>query len=255
MNTPPKDAVNSVLRALSVLDAISKSPAPMRARDVANEVGLAVPTAYHLLNTLVHAGYVDKDGPNFGLTPKLAELSLATTRQLLRPPEWMVQEMHLLVSELNETAYISRWHQGDVVVAAVAEGSTAVRVTGVYPGLRGHAYARASGKVLLAFGTRYRLEDYFAATELQPLTPNTVSTRDALVRQLETVRRNGYAVDREEFLEGVCCVSAPLSKQPSSIEFAITVTIPASRFEELEEQAAAALLAAAGRVQGKVYGS
>jgi IclR family transcriptional regulator, acetate operon repressor len=115
----------------------------------------------------------------------------------------------------------------------VAEGSQAVRVGNLYPGLRGNEYARAAGKVLLAFLPEERLDTYMRHTSMTMLTPHTITDPTYLRADLLNVRKNGYALDREGFAEGVCCLSVPIMGRGATVPgVAISVTIPSHRFDE-----------------------
>jgi DNA-binding IclR family transcriptional regulator len=131
------------------------------------------------------------------------------------------------------------------MIVDVVEGRRAVRVAGVQIGLRGNAHARASGKALLAFGPGARVEEYLGG-ELHPVTLHTIADKPALRDEFERIRGRGYAVDREVFLEGVCCIAAPCLDPDGTASTAITVTIPADRFDQVMDEALASLLRAAG---------
>ena len=205
------DTLQSVARALSLLDDIASAPASS-ARQLADRQGLRLATTYHLLKTLEVGGYVLKVDRGYGLGPRIGMLAQALERDL-QPDPRALGVMRRLVESVGDTAYLSRWKQGDVVITAVAEGRHPVRVSGVHVGLRGHAYARASGKVLLAFGPPERLTGYLAVTELEQLTPHTPATPDAVVAEIDRTRARGVAFDEEEFTPGVCCISVPIDPQ------------------------------------------
>jgi IclR family acetate operon transcriptional repressor len=222
--------VQSVKRALEVLEIIADEPIAPSATQVAGRMRLHLSTTHHLLTTLVQAGYVLREDRKYSISTKVARLQAAVNRDLtVESSHW--EALRKLVAATQESGYVSKWHHGDVVLAAVLEGSQSVRVGGLHVGIRGCAYARASGKVLLAFGPESRLDDYLARTTLEPCTENTIVDRDAFRSEIEVVRQTGYAVDREEFLRGVCCVAVPLPRHGGAAEFALCATLPASRFE------------------------
>jgi IclR family acetate operon transcriptional repressor len=231
--------IQSVDRALSLLEAVAIASGPVTAKQLADDQELSLPTTYHLLSTLVLRGYLRKEGRSYQFATKISELHEAFEQR--RSPGLVIQAlMHRVAEVTGETAYISTWQHGDVSIAAVAEGNRAVRVAGVMVGLRGHAHARASGKVLLAFGPPMRRERYLAGS-LEPLTPQTICDRGELGAILDQVRADGYAVDREEFTAGVCCVSAPVLEGESTTD-ALTVTMPAHRFEDEKQSIVETLL-------------
>jgi DNA-binding IclR family transcriptional regulator len=235
--------IRSVVRAVSILEAAATQPRTLTAQAAATSAGVPLPTAYHLLKTLVQAGYLAKEGRTYSLSSKVLELA-GTLERDLHPGKSVWAAVDEVAARTGETTYASRWFQGDATIAAVVEGKNAVRVAGLYPGLRGHAYARASGKVLLAFGPPHRRDDYLARTSLEARTRNTIVDPLILRRVIETTREQGYAIDREEYLTGVCCLAAPILEDGGWVTTAITVTIPSSRFDTVFETAKQALLAA-----------
>lgn len=230
--------IQSASRVLSLLEFICVAPSPVTAKTAAENVGVALPSAYHLLKTLEVDGYVRRQDSGYVGSGKLAEIASAWQSHIT-PGRRALALMHQLAARTGETVYISGWIGGDVCVEAFAEGGQAVRVAGVYVGLRGHAYARASGRVLLAFGPDHRRRQYLDSTRLEALTPNTFVHRDALDAELDRIVEVGYAVDLAGFTPGVSCTSMPLRDQ--DISRAITVSAPELRFKENEQRIHAAM--------------
>jgi IclR family acetate operon transcriptional repressor len=226
--------IQSASRALSLLEFICVAPAPISARAAAEHLGVALPSVYHLLKTLEVDGYIHRRGSEgFAATGKVAELA-AVWQSHIAPDRRALGLMHELAARTGETVYISGWIGGDVCVEAFAEGTHAVRVAGVYVGLRGHAYARASGRVLLAFGPPHRRRQYLDSTALEALTPATLIDRIALEAELDHIVAVGYAIDLSGFAAGVGCVSMPLQGQ--DVSRAITVSAPESRLVDNQER-------------------
>jgi DNA-binding IclR family transcriptional regulator len=243
--TVPGGSIQSVLRALAILEFIAAAPTPPRAQAIARAVQLQLTTAHHLLSTLVYAGYLIRDGRNYHISGKLNALASALSRDLRIEPAALTAA-HQLAAATGETAYVSRWYLGDVTIAGLAEGQHAVRVTGLHIGMRGNAHARASGKVLFAFAPAQRLEDYLAANAPLPRrTPQTVTDPDQLRREIAEVRERGYAVDRGEFIPGVCGIAAPLLEPNGFATACLAVTVPAHRLDDTFDHALRAVLEAA----------
>lgn len=238
-----KGTVRSVQRALDLMSTIASFEHPPQAKDLADKLGLPLPTAFHLLKTLVDAGYLIKESKTYWLGPEIPRLNAALERAYAIPG-WMREALARLAYDSGETANICRWRNNDVEIVAVVEGRNAVRVAGHAIGLRGNAHARASGKVLLAFGPSSRRQHYLAGP-LVAITPKTICSPDELEAELATVIQDGYGLDQEEFISGVCCVSAPF-RDSDAISAAIAVTVPADRFRERTSELIAAVVAAAG---------
>ena len=221
--------VRSVERALALLEAVATADSPPYAKDLAERVGLSLPTAFHLLKTLVRANYLTKDSKTYALGDQISRLNAALEHSYA-PPARLREILTKLAYVTGETANLCRWRRDDVEIVATVEGQNAVRVAGHVVGRRGHAHARAAGKVLLAFGPADRREAYLARP-LPALTPNTMCSVAALSDELDKVLVNGYATDEEEFIPGVCCVAAPVLGT-GFVTTALALTVPADRFRD-----------------------
>jgi IclR family acetate operon transcriptional repressor len=228
----PSDVIQSAARALEIVDSLAAHVDAVTARELATKLGIKLPTVYHLLNTLTHSGYAEKVGTGYLLSgDKISHLYASFMRSLRVEPA-VVSAVQRLAGRTRETVYAARLIGDSAVIVNVAEGSQAVRVGNLYPGLRGNEHARAAGKVLLAFLPEDRLDAYIRDNPMTRLTPHTITDHDALRAELMTIREHGYALDREEFVEGVYCLSAPVMRNGSAMPaIAISVTIPSHRFE------------------------
>jgi IclR family acetate operon transcriptional repressor len=239
--------VQSVERASRILLWVATSDERVTAKQVADHFGLSLPTAYHLLATLVAEGLLAKErGRRYGLGLKAALIADAVARDTSAPEDYL-RILRELAETTGETAYLSAWKGGEITVLAAVEGDQAVRVAGITTGVAGSEHARASGKLLLAFA-RPEQRDPLLAGRLPKLTPNTITSRKALQRELEAIRREGFAVDREEFALGVTCLSAPII-EGRSVFFAYTISVPTDRYRQCEASLHHAVLSAARKAE------
>jgi IclR family acetate operon transcriptional repressor len=244
-----RGTIQSVDRALELLELVAANPKGVPARELADLAGLPLPTAYHLLRTLVLRGYLERSRRTYQLGPQIPALGEAYERTY-EPGPAAVEAMHTLAAQTGETVYLSRWMRGDVAIIRIAEGVLTVRVTGIHVGLRGQAHARASGKVLLAFGPPDRLDTFLSTASLDRLTPQTITDPSALRADAEEIRQRGYSIDREEYVEGVGCLAAPILDGSGYASLALTVTFPAGRLVGLVEEVSPLLIEAARAASG-----
>lgn len=245
--TNPPTRIRSVSKAVQVLLFIAREgDAGLTAKQVAVALGLPVATTYHLLNTLHADGMLAKDARrSFHLGPAAWTIADAFSRRP-GPPEYLMVPLRALAADTRETAYLSGWEFDTATVLAAVEGSHAVRVMDLQTGFSGAAHARASGKVFLAFAPPAVRDRYLQHHPLEPLTPRTIVDPDVFARELETITKRGYAIDREEFTLGVSCIAAPVVEDATgSIRHAYTVSVPVDRFERDPEALITAVLRAA----------
>ncbi len=211
-----------------MLAFIAEHPRGSTATETARGLGIPLPTAHHVLNTLVYDGLLSKDGKRrYQLGPAVGRLAEAFVAQM-SAPEHLIDRLRELADRTGDTAYLSAWRNGDAVLLSIIEGRRAVRVAGLHLGYKGVAHARASGKVLLAFAPEGTLEDYFAEHRIERRTGRTLGGEEELRAELDQARAAGYALDVEEFAEGVACIAAPVADG----SLAIGVSLPIERFRE-----------------------
>jgi DNA-binding IclR family transcriptional regulator len=221
------------------------------AAEIAQAIGCPRPTCYHLLNTLNAEGLLSKDPRRrYQLGPLVGALSDALIRELA-PPEHIVAGLHRLADSTGETAHASGWHNGEVTVLASVEGTQAIRVAGLHRGFTGCANARSAGKLLLAHAPAATREAYLRSHPLERQTRHTIVQRDTLLDELTRIRECGYALEEEEFREGVACVSAAMIDNgiPTAV---FTVSAPVERFRRQKEELIEAVLAVAHEVGAEV---
>jgi DNA-binding IclR family transcriptional regulator len=247
--TKPKTTVQSVERAARLLLLVATSEEQITATRAAEHFGLSLPTTYHLLATLVSEGLLSKEsGRRYRLGPKAAVIADAVARDQSAPESYL-RHLRKLADATEETVYLSAWRGGEICVLSTIEGEHAVRVAGIETGVTGFEHARASGKLLMALA-KPEVRDPLLSGRLAKRTPNTITTREALAKEFETIRREGFAVDREEFSLGVTCISAPITENGVAVA-ACTISVPTERFREREDSLREALISAADAASGE----
>lgn len=143
--------LQTVSRALSFLEFVSKAKEPVTIKDVASNLDIAMPTAYHLLNTLVERGYIEKH-PDLSLRIGFKSAVLYDGyRRGFSSQQQMRACVERLAEASMEAAWISTVVDQSVVLTAYADSPQAVRATGLYVGLNGLEHVRSSGRAVLAF--------------------------------------------------------------------------------------------------------
>jgi IclR family acetate operon transcriptional repressor len=228
--------IQSVVRAVQILDLIAQEPEPLTVRSIASRLNLNVSTAHHLVRTLAQEDYVYQlPAGTYCLSHAIPRLYQSYQRNF-HVDDGLMGILRDVARQSRETAYISSWHNGDAVIESIIEGPQAVRVTGMHVGYYGFAHARAGSKVLLAYLDGPAREAYLATHALDRLTNNTLTNREALTAHLALIAEQGIAFDREEFSQGVYCVAAPIFAANGEIAYSLSVSAPDSRFKEREAE-------------------
>jgi DNA-binding IclR family transcriptional regulator len=255
MKQPPvrlPTRIRSISRAFDVLLYVATEPEERRtATLIAQALGMSVPTTYHVLNTLLDERVLAKDAQRrYHLGSTVGALAQAFHQQNT-PPEQLMAPLRWLAQETGESTYLSGWRHGEVVVLASLEGRHAVRVHELQQGFGGAAHARASGKLLLAHAEPAQVDAFLSAHPLQAITSRTVTSKDALLAEFVRIRRRGYALDEEEFKEGVACVAAPAYDRGVLVGV-YTVSAPVGRYRATRKVLIEATIAAASLVDVSV---
>ncbi len=243
-----KTRIQSVARASQILLWIADHPRGATAKEIAEAQDLALPTAYHLLNTLVDEGFLAKDADRRYIFGRSSAILAQAYLRGKTVPEALLGELRELARRTGETGYLADWGENGIRVLASVEGSQMVRVAEVGGGVYEHGHARANGKVLLAYASPEIRQDYLRSHPLVPVTDATIWHPDAFERELESIRERGYSYDDEEYSVGVSCVAAPLL-QGGQLIAAMGLSVPTERMRSNRSELTAALLAAVANVE------
>lgn len=227
-DTRSRGTVQSVARSLRLLEEIAAS-AETGLIELTRRTGLSPSTTHRLLATLIECGYVVQ-GPSsnrYRLGHRVAALSGSIDDRLARLRAAASPSMTMLRDEYDETTNLSVLDRFNLVYVDQLGSSRAVRM---FTRIGSHvpAYATGSGKAMLAFSPDSLLQEVYALAPYEQFAPNTITTADRLREELDRIRARGYALDREEYDEGVVCVAAPIFNH-GGILGALSISGPASR--------------------------
>ncbi|GII34812.1 IclR family transcriptional regulator [Planotetraspora mira] len=245
-----KTVLRTLERGLHVLEAVAAADGTATAKMLSRQLGLKPGTCYHLLRTLLAGGYVVRlPSGRYDVGHRAASLNRHLQRRSGPSPELAVI-LTRLHNKFNEVSFVSGWNHGTLTLQHYISGQGTLGVGDLDVGYTGHMHARASCKSVLAFLPEEQVAAMFRGVELDAVTPHTIVDHDELIVELAQVRRRGYAVDREEFSAGVCCLSAPFFDETGSPTGSFTVSVPAARFQERQAALTTAVREAASTATG-----
>lgn len=248
-------SVQSVDRALFILEALAEAGRPLHLAELVQMVKLKPSTVHRLLGTLIKHDYVEQDDRScYRLSMKLYYMGNSATyavdvKDLAHP---VMQE---LLDRYNETVNLAILDRGDVVYVDQLESNNIVIVRMfARVGNRGPAYCTGSGKVLLAGLNTEEFDRYLRNVTLRGFTNDTITDPLSLSRELNRVRENGYALDLGERDEGVGCVAAPIKNREGRVIAALSVSGPIMRMTApfLSGQLAPVLITYATKISNKL---
>ncbi|MFZ5572449.1 MAG: IclR family transcriptional regulator [Thermodesulfobacteriota bacterium] len=245
--------IQSVNRALDILFLFSDTHPHLGITEISNQLGLTKPTVHALVRTLTHRGFLQQDqvSRKYALGLKIFELGtfLAGTMKINQMGSAVAQR---LAEATRQVIRIAIWDQNTMLVTL-----------NVFPGARENpfqqlgprvpAYCSASGKAVLSALSPKALNRYLKQITMAAFTPYTITRQEDLLKEVEDARLKGYASDREEFMLGIACISAPIFDHAGNPTAAISISsIPSLLFSDNTAPFVEALQHSAGEISSRL---
>lgn len=197
--------------------------------EVATETGLAKSTASAHLNSLMELEYTVRDGNVYRLSTQF--LSLGHHVRYSSPARVMSKDIvSELAEETNERAQFVVEEFGKGAYIHCFSGSRGVRTDSAI-GKRIHLHATAAGKAILAFTPEERVDEILDKWGLPEVTPRTITTREGLFEELESVRERGFGINDEETIEGLRSIAVPVKDSQGTVLGALGISGPTHRMK------------------------
>jgi len=205
-----KYSAPTVRKAFDILGLLSRNSGSLSLSDLARTLGISKSTAHGIVSALEDSGAIVRDGEtrrlSLGLT--LFELGSAAQSRIdlvahARPV------MRDLGAGTGESVFLGIRSGDHVTILDIVESRKELKITSPV-GTRIPLLAGATGKVMLASMPDEEAGELVRAKGLRPFTPAAITDPDRFLEELRAVRRDGYAVDREEYMPGVRAVAAPV---------------------------------------------
>ncbi len=243
-------SVKSAERVLRIFELLSNFPRGLTAKQVGEQLGYARSSTFEILQTLSENEYLLVDTNKcYALGPRLIRLGMnaAAFLDINRIAAPMLQWVMDIVSETVFMAVLS----GDEVVYVAKINSEKTVSTNASIGSRKPIYCTGLGKAFLTFMEPNRSQAMIAGLQFQPITDNTVRSKEDLYRQMEKFKRQGYAVDDGEIEEGLWCAAAPIYDANSKVIAAVSVSGPRERMTQKRELVVKTILQATRDISRK----
>lgn len=223
------DGDTPTMRLFGLLEVIAQKDEAFSLQNLVEETGLPKPTLHRMLQQLEGAGMLqrDVDGRQYCTGTRLRRLAenvlLNSTRHGARHIV-----LRQLVEEVGESGNLTAFSGSEVVYLDRVETAAPLRFY-LHPGSRVPVHCSASGKLFLAQMTPSQRRRLLAHVPLERFTANTVTDFEALEREIDTIRRHGYALDNEEFLPGLLCVAVLVPAANGHSNLAVAIQAPIMR--------------------------
>jgi len=222
-------SIQVIDRAMALVGVLSRAPGPVSLTRLAQESGLHTASAHRILGALMAHGLVEKTGAGeYDLGVRWLEVgnrlrARLNIRQVAMPYMQQLAELtgetvNLIVRRGDEAVYVER----------VTGGQTMIQVVQVV-GAHAPLHVTAVGKIFLAEDSASGVMGYAERTGLPSYTPNTLTTLERLSAELDVIRREQLARDREEAELGVACIGAPVRDAEGKLVAGLSISAPADR--------------------------
>ena len=217
------------MRLFSLLEVIAEKDQSFSLQGLVEETGLPKPTLHRMLQQLESVGVLQRegDGRHYSTGVRLRRLA---SNLLINNTYHGARRVVLrqLVEEVGESCNLTAFTGSEVVYLDRMETPAPLRFY-LQPGSRVPAYCSSSGKLFQAQRSPAQRRRLLAHMPLTKYTSKTEDDPVRLERELETVRRNGYAIDDEEFLPGLLCVAVLVPSPAGRSNLAVAIQAPIMR--------------------------
>ena len=233
----PTDLIQSVSRALRILEEVGDCAEGLNAKQIAHRCDIALPTTYHLVRTLTYEGYlVRRSNGQYGLGMEIASRFRDLLASMQRPPN-IHEVLRQLAEVTGHTAYFAQLVDGRVVLTDLVEGPHSPHLEDLVVGFDEGAHATALGKALLSTMAPSQRKAVLAEQGLRPFTSNTITDQGQLSHEITISARSGVFTEQEQYRPEVCCAAVLLEAGRG----AIGVSSSAERWPQLSRALVAQL--------------
>jgi DNA-binding IclR family transcriptional regulator len=245
---PGRYRIQAIERACSILGAFTADRPELGVTELSEALGLHKSTVHRFLVNLERGGLVERlpRTGRYRLGLRLFELGSLVVQQMNLWDE-ALPFLEALVRDSGETGHLAVLDGGEAIYVERVETRRALRI----PSAMGRGYpvhATNLGKVLLAHQPEARVKEILAERGMPAFTKRTITDPVALAEELATVREQGYAIDDEEYDEGLRCIGSPIMDHTGTVVAALGIGGPVTRVtpERVPELAKLVRMAAKG---------
>ncbi|GAE25697.1 transcriptional regulator [Halalkalibacter wakoensis JCM 9140] len=228
--------IQSVVRALAILDLFNEQTTELKITEISEKMQLHKSTVHSLLKTLQEAHYIEQNPDNgkYRLGMKLVErgnlvISTFDIRKMAK------KYLTSLSDETGQTSHLGILDGDAGVYIDKQEGEKAlIRYSRI--GKRIPLHSTAIGKILLAYQTDENVAQLLDGYRFDPLTEKTITKQQDLLKELNEVKKQEYAIDNQENEQGVRCIAVPIKNHENEVLAALSISTLISNVDDKKLQ-------------------
>ncbi|MFD3719410.1 IclR family transcriptional regulator [Streptomyces sp. NPDC058674] len=214
--------IASVQRALRLLEAVGSHSGGAPAKQLAREAGLPLPTAYHLLRTLTHEGYLRRESGVFVLGDAAVRLAGGGLQQKRR--SMILDSLAHFRDAVGAPVYFAVYREGEIEVVGVSDTPDS-QACEEWADFRETAHAHAVGQCLLGQLDEKTRKDHYDRHPVGPITPYTVRDLRSLEQRFGAPERLQAVTERQEYALGTVCAAIPIPAGETPATVAISLPL------------------------------
>jgi len=226
--------ITSLSKGIKILEFLAKSHEGVKLSEISKVVSMPSSNLSLFLNTLIESGYAIKNPKDnkYYVSNRLVEIA-----NLIRPNRYMrllslskpaIESIHAIFDENVILGVINNYQLYLISRLQSTKSIQIVHNDGPFI-----PHVTAGGKIILAFLSESQLKEYFKKTEWKSFTSQSMTKKGLVLKQLEEIRKNGYAINRGEYEEEIMAIAAPIFENKEAIA-ALIVQFPTFRYREEE---------------------
>jgi DNA-binding IclR family transcriptional regulator len=223
----------SLRKALQILEGMTKIHTPARLQDIAKSIKMPQSTLLRFLNTFIDFGYVSQDPGTscYYLTLKLAEIG-SRAKDNFPFQNSLTKYVKQIARKFNESSSFAIEHDMQMVYVSTEEGPSRMLQTLQRIGHIAPMHATGVGKLHLLNYSEAKLQELEEKFGFPKYTEHTITSMDALKKELLVVRKQNYAMDNEECEVGVRCIAVPVRNFSGEVVAGISLSAPVTRLDK-----------------------
>ena len=241
----PDYLIPNLVNAGRVLKLLATRP-KLSVLEISRALRIPRTTVLRIVTSLAREGLIDADKTTYSLGPTLIYLGIRAmdgidltgiARPLLKQ----------LATDTGETAHLAMHTDDTSLLLEVCQSPLPIRA-GAPAGTRADLHCSATGKIFLAWNFAGRLDAYFARVKPVARTSRTLVAAEKMRKESDRILKQGYAVDEEEFFDGIRCLAVPVLNSQGRVHYALGITGVTTRFTRARIPECAAKLKAAATI-------
>ena len=228
---PNNSNVKSIVKAFAIMEELSRSGS-MSIADLSLRLNMDKSTVHRLVNTIKEAGYITQDSKSkeYENGIKLFEIGQGVIERgglsaAARP------FIELLAEQTGETVNLALRMENRMIIIDKIESKSTIKA-GINIGAVLPMHITGMGKAVLAYMAEDEMDGILSSMEFENLTGNVKASKASTAPRLDEVRKQGYAIDNEEYVDGLICIGAPIFDHNRAPVAAVSISFPSQRFDK-----------------------